>query len=56
MAIFKGVRCAAKFRSRSDRRKGTKARFRRGSATYCHLHGQKAHGEGASRDRRKASK
>lgn len=56
MAYFKGVITRVRTRSRSDRRKGTKARYRKGSATYCHLHGQKAHGEGASRERRKAVK
>lgn len=54
MATFKGIQTQRASTSRSGRKKGTKAKFRKGSATWCHARGMKAHGEGASRERRKA--
>lgn len=48
MAFFKGIQTKIKSRTRSDRRRSTKAKYRKGSATWCHIRGMKAHGEGGT--------
>lgn len=56
MAIFKGVPTKSRKQSRSDRRRGTKAKHRKGTSTWSHARGLKAFGEGASRERHRAKK